>query len=104
SSARYEPVIELETLIDKLSDFSTPRNSTLDLKANDIEKGSDLPPASDDVEDIVSETLAEIHEKQGKPNAAINVYKKLIERNQKRRNHYDQQITRLEELKRKQEE
>jgi tetratricopeptide (TPR) repeat protein len=102
--AGYEPVAELETLIEKLSAFNAQGQSAAGFNPSDIENDSSLPPGCEDVDDIVSETLAEIHEKQGKPEAAIGIYKKLIEQNRKRGRYYDDQIARLQEIKESEQE
>ena len=45
---------------------------------------------------IVSDTLAKIYATQGEVKEAINVYKKLIEKNPTKKNYYEDQIKKLE--------
>jgi tetratricopeptide (TPR) repeat protein len=91
------PVLELDTLIKKLSDATAKRIKNKDLPPSD--SGNYLSSNFDDVDDIVSETLAEIHEKQGKTEAAIQTYKRLMEYDDKKRDYYIVQIARLEKMK-----
>lgn len=90
--ARY--VLDLDALIAKLSRVESQR-----IKASKNAKidGRDLSQAARKVDDIVSETLAQIHEKQGKLKVAIESYKKLKKKHPHRSDHYDEQISRLEQ-------
>jgi tetratricopeptide (TPR) repeat protein len=97
-----DPVLELDTLIKKLSDATAKRIKNKDLPPSD--SNSSLSSNFDDVNDIVSETLAEIHEKQGKTEAAIQTYKRLMEYDDKKRDYYIVQIARLEKMKEDEEE
>lgn len=92
----HGPVLDLDNLIQKLSavestgikpESSQPRESR--------EKGK----LSDDVSNMASETLASIHESQGKFDAAIQTYKRLMELKKDKREHYSEQISRLEKKK-----
>jgi tetratricopeptide (TPR) repeat protein len=89
--ARY--VLDLDALIAKLSQIESQR-----IKADQNTKvdGRDLSQASREVDDIVSETLAGIHEKQGKLKVAVESYRKLKKKNPNRSDYYDEQIARLE--------
>ncbi|MGM0588630.1 MAG: hypothetical protein ACQETE_09470 [Bacteroidota bacterium] len=89
--ARY--ILDLDALIAKLSRIESQR---IKAKKNSSIDGKDLSQASRKVDDIVSETLAGIHEKQGKLNIAIESYKKLKHKHPDRAAHYDEQIKRLE--------
>jgi tetratricopeptide (TPR) repeat protein len=93
SFLNYESIEELEILIEKLSalDKIRKRNNT----KTESESGNDLPLSPEHVNNIVSETLADIHEKQGKSQAAITVYEKLIKVNHKKKDDYQQQIERI---------
>jgi len=92
------PIRDLDRLISKLSEAETKR---IHVPKDDIdaEKSTeDLSQRSVDVDDIVTETLALIHEKQDNYTAAINVFKRLRLTNSSEREHYDEQILRLQEL------
>jgi tetratricopeptide (TPR) repeat protein len=89
------PIHNLDSLINKLSDAE---NSRIKLKEKE-EEGQDLSEKSSDVDDIVTETLAVIHEKQKNFLAAIDTYKKLIKNHPKRQDHYKKEIKRIQKLK-----
>lgn len=91
------PVLNLDSLIQKLSAVEDER---IRPKENHEEKGEvNKAISTDNVDDIVSETLAEIHEKQGKMDAAIRTYQRLKQLNNHKREHYSDQIVRLQKLK-----
>lgn len=96
------PVLNLDSLIQKLSEVESERISPSEEKEGSTK--SKLPISSDDVDDIVSETLASIHENQGKTDAAIRTYKRLKELNQEKRDYYNDQITRLQKRREKRDE
>lgn len=58
----------------------------------------DLSEKSTDVDDIVTETLAVIHEKQSNYPAAIQTYERLKEANPSKEEYYSKQIKRLSGL------
>jgi tetratricopeptide (TPR) repeat protein len=91
------PIHNLDSLINKLSDVESKR---IKLKENQ-EDDQDLSEKSSDVDDIVTETLAVIHEKQNNYLAAISTYRRLIESHPKRKKHYEKEIERIERLKSK---
>lgn len=91
------PVLDLDRLIEKLSEVESER---IDAE----EKADGQPPAriedvSSNVDDIVSETLANIHETQGNVEAAINIYRRLKELNTEKKEFYRGEINRLKQLK-----
>lgn len=94
------PVLNLDTLIQKLSSVETerayPKNAPKDKQKSDI---TPQETSADNVDDIASETLANIHEKQGKMDAAIQTYHRLKELNKDKKEHYSEQISRLQRLK-----
>lgn len=97
SAGRPGPILDLDELIEKLSDVEAQ-------KIGPVPKSDGMPPAkveeiSSDVDDIVSETLANIHEAQGNLDAAINIYKRLKVLNAEKREQYGEEIARLENLK-----
>lgn len=94
SNHRGHPIQDLDTLISKLSSVAATR---IKPGQQDGDDGPDLSEASSSVDDIVTETLAGIHEKQGNLSAAVNTYKKLRTANPARKEHYDEQIFRLKQ-------
>lgn len=89
-----EPVLKnLDLLISKLSKVES--------KGIRMPGGSSAPSKHsekkmvDNVEDIVSETLALIHEKQGNIEDAIRTFERLKDLNAEKKDHYNQQISRL---------
>lgn len=95
------PVLNLDSLIQKLSEVESERISPSE---GEEKTGSKMPISSDDVDDIVSETLASIHENQGKTDAAIRTYKRLKELNHEKREYYSNQISRLRKAKEQKDE
>lgn len=91
------PIRDLDLLITKLSEADKKRIKIPENK-KEIEDHRDLSKSSANVDDIVTETLALIHEKQGNFEASIKVYKQLRLANSAKRDHYDKQIIRLNEL------
>lgn len=90
------PIQDLDLLISKLSSIEPKKMSEKDLQKvehHDLSKDSAL------VEDIVTETLAMIHEKQENYTAAIKTYKRLMAENSTKKEYYEEQIGRLKNLK-----
>lgn len=92
------PIRDLDQLITKLSEAETKRIKVPDTEMDSEKSVEDLSQRSADVDDIVTETLALIHEKQGNYQAAINVFKQLRLANSSKSEHYDEQILRLQGL------
>lgn len=92
------PIRDLDKLISKLSKAETKRIKISNSVADPDQSVKDLSEYSADVDDIVTETLALIHEKQGNYQAAIHVFKQLRQSNSSNRDHYDEQILRLQDL------
>lgn len=89
------PVLDLDKLIEKLSEVESTRVwYEQDGPGN---HGSSMAEESDDVEDIVSETLAKIHEQQGKYQAAIEAYKRLKVTKKDKQSFYDERIAQLQQ-------
>jgi len=95
------PIHDLDLLISKLSSIEPRRMSEKDLKKGDQH---DLSKESVQVEDIVTETLAVIHEKQENYSAAIKTYKRLITENSSKKEYYKEQIDRLQKVSGKERE
>lgn len=85
------PIKDLDQLITRLSSIGSTR---LDSKtpATDLQ---DLSDQSSSVDDIVTETLAVIHEKQNNYPEAIRTYEKLQQRIPEKRDTYKGEIERL---------
>jgi tetratricopeptide (TPR) repeat protein len=85
------PIQDLDTLITRLSSVETTKLRIESDKTND----QDLSEKSSNVDDIVTETLAVIHEKQENYTAAITTYQRLIHINPEREEYFKKQIDRL---------
>lgn len=96
TSEEAYPIHDLDLLISKLSSIEPRRMSEKDLKTG---SQHDLSKDSVHVEDIVTETLAIIHEKQENYTAAIKTYKKLITENSSKKEYYKGQISRISKIK-----
>lgn len=92
-------VLELDQLIDKLSKIETTRIQPNLTESS--ESSSSLIESSTAVDDIVSETLASIHEKQGNTAAAIDTYQRLQHIHPDKEEHYQKEVKRLKKLKKK---
>lgn len=98
----HGPVLDLDTLIQQLSEVEAQRiRPTQDQLEADSQNQTNV---SEEVNDIVSETLAKIHEKQGKIEAAIRSYQQLKKSRSEKKDYYDEQISRLEQLKKESED
>lgn len=87
------PIQDLDQLISKLSSVETKR-IRFDPSSTG-QKQPDLSENSSQVDDIVTETLAVIHEKQKNYPAAIETYQKLLAANPGKKDHFEKQISRL---------
>lgn len=85
------PISDIDLLIEKLTSVESKR-IRLDVTAPE---GPDLSEDSSQVDDIATETLAVIHEKQGNKSAAIHTYIMLMNLHPDKKGHYRQQIERL---------
>lgn len=86
------PIQDLDGLIAKLSSVETRRIKP-DMEAENDKR--DLSEKSSDVDDIVTETLAVIHEKQKNYPAAISTYERLKNVNESKSDYFNEQISRL---------
>lgn len=94
-ASRTSPVLDLDRLIEMLEAVESHRIQI-------PEKGepfddSDLSKEAEQVDDVVSETLAKIHSKQGRKKEAIKMYERLIHKNSNKADHYKDQISKLKE-------
>lgn len=94
-ASRTSPILDLDRLIELLEEVESQRIQIPmdDESAND----EDLSEESIEVGDIVSETLAKIHEKQGNKKEAIKMYERLITLNEDKADVYTSQISKLQE-------
>lgn len=83
---------DLDSLISRLGNA---KRTKIDLDMNSQVDESDLSDSSSQVDDIASETLASIYTKQGKIEEAIDVYKKLCERDPEKKAEFEKKITQL---------
>lgn len=94
------PVLNLDALIERLADVESDRISLSSDKTGKALLSAD----SDDTNDIVSDTLANIHETQGKTEAAIRTYERLKKLNKHKKAYYEEKIAELKELQEKRKE
>jgi len=87
------PINDIDLLISKLSGAERKRIKPDLKKDNDVDLGAE----SAHVDDIVTETLAVIHEKQQNYKSAIKTYEKLKRNNPEREEHFNNQIERLKD-------
>lgn len=93
------PVLDLDALIERLADAESEK---IQLSADKLDqKKSGMASEGDQADDIVSDTLANIHETQGKTEAAIRTYERLKRLNKEKKDFYQEKI---DELKKKREE
>ncbi|WP_026166506.1 tetratricopeptide repeat-containing protein [Gracilimonas tropica] len=93
--SRTSPVLDLDRLIQMLEEVESNR---IQIPAEDEDfDDSDLSKESEEVDDLISETLAKIHTKQGRKKEAIKMYERLIERDEHKADHYKTQISKLKE-------
>ncbi|MEX0648707.1 MAG: hypothetical protein WEA56_14415 [Balneolaceae bacterium] len=94
SQDRSHPIQDLDSLIAKLSSVETKR---IKPDKADADSGPDLSEPSLEVDDIVTETLAVIYEKQNNYQDAIETFKKLRKTNSSKKDYYDEEIFRLQQ-------
>lgn len=90
----YDQSHHIENLDSLITKLSSVESSRFKPDLSDHEQ-KDLSKKSSDVDDIVTETLAIIHEKQENLELAINTYQRLIKANPLKEDHYQSQIERL---------
>lgn len=99
STDRSHPIQDLDSLIAKLSSVESKRIKPVisDADTDTESEQPDLSEPSTHVGDIVTETLAVIHEKQKNYKDAIETFKKLRKSNSSKKEYYDEQIFRLQQ-------
>jgi tetratricopeptide (TPR) repeat protein len=89
-------LIDLESLISKLSQVESHKITVHQDKMEGFDESVDLSQASIDIDDIATETLAKIHALQGHKINAIEIYKRLIKKDPSKKTYYEEQISGLE--------
>lgn len=95
----HGPVLNLDALIEKLAEVESARISLSPDKIKDTDHSLSKNP--DETDDIASDTLANIHEAQGKTEAAIRTYKRLKKLNKEKKDFYKEKISALKRLQKK---
>lgn len=91
--SRTSPILDLDRLIEMLEQVESKR---IQIPADDEPfDDSDLSKEAEQVDDLVSETLAKIHTKQGRKKEAVKMYERLIDKNSDKADHYKEQIEKL---------
>ncbi len=91
--SRRSPILDLDRLIEMLEAVESQRiQIPLDSDEDSME---DLSEEANNIEDIVSETLAKIHINQGNKKAAIKMYERLIEVNEEKADEFLEKIDQL---------
>lgn len=98
-SMKTGPVLNLDALIERLAEAESSGIPISAKKMGEQNDGSNLE--KEDTDDIASDTLANIHEAQGKTEAAIRTYERLMKLNKGKKEFYREKI---KELKKRQEQ
>ncbi|MBD3616370.1 MAG: tetratricopeptide repeat-containing protein [Gracilimonas sp.] len=91
--SRTSPVLDLDRLIEMLEQVESKR-----IKIPEDDEPfdeSDLSKEAENVDDVVSETLAKIHSKQGRKKEAVKMYERLMDKNSDKADHYQKMIDKL---------
>lgn len=86
------PVLDLDKLIELLTEAE---NHRIRIKANDDSPIEDLGAQSTEVDDIATETLANIHTAQGSHEEAIRILKLLIQKKPEEKTRLNKKITEI---------
>lgn len=95
-TGRRDPLLDLDSLIQKLSSVESKK---IRPQSPTFEESKESSKVEKEVDGIVSETLAKIHEEQGKFEAAIRSYQQLKKIKKEKNDYYDEQIERLNKIK-----
>ena len=99
-SSEAGPVLNLDALIEKLAEVESERITL----SEDRQIKPSFSSEAGDTDDIASDTLANIHETQGKTEAAIRTYTRLKRLNKNKKEYYEEKIAELKALQKKREE
>lgn len=95
--SRTSPILDLDRLIEMLEAVESER---IKIPAEDEPyNDTDLSKEAEQVDDVVSETLAKIHSQQGRKKEAIKMYERLIDKNGGKADHYKDEIDKLKDPK-----
>ena len=92
---RSSPLLDLDKLIAMLEAVET-RRITIPEDGTPV-NDTDLSKEAEEVDDVVSETLAKIHSKQGRKKEAIKMYERLIVQHSDKADVYTEEIEKLKE-------
>ncbi|TYP95277.1 Tetratricopeptide repeat-containing protein [Fodinibius salinus] len=98
SPTQHGPVLNLDNLIQKLSAVESER-LTPNGDADKVPLDGKSSGSSENIDNLVSETLAEIHVEQGKFETAIKMYKQLKKTNTDKEEQFEKKIRQLEKQK-----
>lgn len=91
--SRTSPIVNLDKLIEMLEAVESQR---IRIPADDEPfDDSDLSREAVEVDDVISETLAKIHTRQGRTKEAIKMYERLIQKTPDLEDTYREQIEKL---------
>lgn len=91
--SRTSPILDLDRLIQLLEEVESSR---IRIPGDDEPyDDSDLSEEAEKIDDVISETLANIHAKQGRKKEAISMFERLKEKKPDRVDHYEEQIQQL---------
>ncbi|MDR9418881.1 tetratricopeptide repeat protein [Gracilimonas sp.] len=92
---RSSPILDLDGLIAMLEEVESHR---IKIPEDDEHfNDEDLSKQSEEIDDLVSETLAKIHHQQGRTKEAIKMFKRLLEINPDKKKHYESEIKKIKE-------
>ncbi|SMO91156.1 tetratricopeptide repeat protein [Gracilimonas mengyeensis] len=94
--SRTSPVLDLDKLIELLEAAESQRIQIPD-KEDDESDGKDLSKQAEEVDDVISETLAKIHAQQGRHKEAIKMYEQLILKKPEKEKDFQEAIAKLKE-------
>lgn len=88
--SRTSPILDLDRLIQLLEEVESSR---IRIPGDDEPfDDSDLGKEAEKIDDVISETLANIHARQGRKKEAISMFERLKEKKPDRVAHYEEQI------------
>jgi tetratricopeptide (TPR) repeat protein len=91
--SRTSPLLDLDRLIQMLEEVESNRIRIPD--KDEPFDDSDLSEEAEKIDDVISETLANIHARQGRKKEAITMFEKLKNKNKDKADHYEKQIQKL---------
>jgi tetratricopeptide (TPR) repeat protein len=92
---RYPHNTDLDLLIEKISKVDPEQLYHPNEDEEAVEGEETVEEEESDMDDIISETMADIYEKQNRFKKALKVYRKLIEYNPEKKDTYEEAIERI---------